>query len=360
MIARMWRGWVRTEQANAYVALWRPKTWGVYKTYKSFKPFTRKLIWLSVITGIIILIWCSQIDLGGSKWWHSHAYIPNVWAGFTGFLIGAPVGLVILATFTTEREQNATLARVNSMSELGWQNFIAAFHAFYTAERYEAVTITAAHAKTRHDESLDVVKTFIAFIRIGRPSYERDENDKRTITDFHRAIQASYEPFREAVEPITHAIKDHETIETQWSAVVGAWQILNQFIRLQRLEQTLDWFFPADPEVDAEMRKWLSHNPNPLTVFANAHGYAATSQYSPSTMVNALNAVKTYSALSEEELKARLSATTDYFGYSAVAHYESRAREASFFLERLAHCVARIHNANWPASARTRRRHTET
>jgi hypothetical protein len=143
------------------------------------------LIWASVIAGIITLIRCAQVDLSGSHWWHDRSYIPNVWAGFTGFLIGAPVGLVILATFQTEREQSDILARVNSLSEAAWKNFVKAFQDFCTVGRMEATTIAAMKTKSEHDETYKALLEFISFIRIGRPRSVKDENDDRTISDFY-------------------------------------------------------------------------------------------------------------------------------------------------------------------------------
>jgi hypothetical protein len=188
---------------------------------------------------------------------------------------------------------------------------------------------------------------------MGRLDYlPEPKKDARTTTDFHDALKGCYEPLQASVQPITKAIKDYETIDTQWSAVVGAWQTLDQFIRLQRLEQGLDWFFPKEPQVDAEMRKWLSRNPNPLTDFAHVHGYATTEEYGRTTMVNAVNAVKNYSLLSEGEIGPVLGSSNHrLFGYNEVDNYQKHAREASFFLERLAFCISRINESNWPASA---------
>jgi hypothetical protein len=293
---------------------------------------------------------CWAIDLRDDKWWHGHAYIPNIWAGFTGFLIGAPVALVILAKFTTERQQNNDLARVNRMSTLAWNNFVKSFQIFYTPGRFKATTITAIEAKTAHDNAHQAVVSFITFIRIGRPEASpfRDPTDTRTATNFKRGIADTYQPLKDSVDPITIALEDPEGIETEWAALVGAWQTLDQFIRLQRLEQGLEWF---DERADAELKKWLSRNPNPLSVFAGKHGYVAKHKYASYTMVDALNAIRNYNKLSEAELTAEIYSTSvRHFGHTMVNSYAEYAKEASFFLERLEHCVARVIAANWPTS----------
>ena len=323
--------------------LWRPSTWQIIKTYSSFKPFTRILLLLSLVAGVIVLIVCWTIDLGDSAWWHRHAYIPNIWAGFTGFLIGAPVALVILATFTAEREQNETLKRVNRLSQLAWDNFVSSAQKFCTPERMKAVAEGADEVKRRHDDAFDAVQNYITVIRGGRPGpYNPDE-----LIDAVNAIEKSYEPFQTAVSSVTGALKDPETLAVEWSAIVGAWNTLDQYVRLQRLERNLAWF---DPEIDAELRKWLSRPQSPLGQFAELHGFDIKHKTNVKTMVEAVDAVGVYIQLDEDARARALRASTSRFGYVKVRDYLAYAIDASFFLGRFPDCVNKVIDANWPAS----------
>jgi hypothetical protein len=322
-----------------------PWNWPPIKIYK---PLTRGLIFFSLLTGFGVLAVCWIIDLRDDKWWHAHSYIPNIWAGITGFLIGAPVALVVLATFTNERERNSTLERVNDMSDLAWKNLLTAFRNFCTAERLAAVSTGADEVNSEHNKAFNALYT-LGYIIWQAPDFE---SIGRTTTEVYREIQERAEHFRLAVDPVTAALGESESIEIQWAALVGAWQTLDQFIRLQRLEQRLDWFFPEEPSIDAEIKKWLAQSPNKLTEFADLHGYSANTPFSASTMVNAANTVRIYSDNGEEELRRRLMERNDkYFGYASVVHYITRAHAARSLLQRLDECITRIQKADWPASS---------
>jgi hypothetical protein len=356
---------------------WHPKNWSVNDTLKNFEAFTRFVLIASLAIGIWLLVVLWAADIGWQLrifgfdpipnflrfswlqpgWLRDHSYIPNILAGFTGFLVGAPIATVVLATFATEREQNVSLTRVNEMSELAWNNFLVTFRIFSTPERKESVTSRACAANEHHNKAYNYVVSFINLIFQDSIGDVKNETEVHTTGDAHRAIQNSYQPFANAVEPITNALGDHESIETQWSALIGAWQTLDQFIRLQRLEQKLDWFLPENPIVDAEIRKLLSLNPNPLVEFSDLHGFSANAPGAAITMVNTVNTVKNYGSWSEDELREKLAERKPgYFGYSFVAHYGTRATDASHFLQRLESCVSQVVAADWPVSARTPRK----
>jgi hypothetical protein len=44
-------------------------------------------------------------------WLRGHSYVPNILAGFTGFLVGVPVALVVLQTVIGKREDNVETAK---------------------------------------------------------------------------------------------------------------------------------------------------------------------------------------------------------------------------------------------------------
>jgi hypothetical protein len=96
---------------------------GVIETFGDFRRSTKILIWVTLALGVALFAVCLTADLSGAGWLKSYAYIPNVLAGLTGFLIGVPFAAVILATFTTQREDQAALEKVNRLSDIAWQQF---------------------------------------------------------------------------------------------------------------------------------------------------------------------------------------------------------------------------------------------
>jgi hypothetical protein len=63
---------------------------GVIDTFRDFQCFTKVLIWISLALGVAVFAVCLVADLSGAEWMKTHVYIPNILAGFTGFLIGVP------------------------------------------------------------------------------------------------------------------------------------------------------------------------------------------------------------------------------------------------------------------------------
>lgn len=102
------------EQRTSSVArCWaKIKRWGVVETFLGFGVATRVIFVLMFAVGLILCVslWLTDLGIGfteprwltrfDAQWLHGHAYIPNILAGLTGFLVGVPVAAVVLATFT--------------------------------------------------------------------------------------------------------------------------------------------------------------------------------------------------------------------------------------------------------------------
>jgi uncharacterized protein YutE (UPF0331/DUF86 family) len=332
---------VREWKAVKKWPVWHPKRWGFVTTFGSFKLFTQTLIVVSFVVGIALLVVVWRIDLS-SQWFHGHAYIPNICAALTGFLIGAPVALVILATFQAEREQNEILVRVNRLSQLAWDNFVSSAQRFCTPERMKAVGTDAYAVDKLHKDAFHAVQSYVLAIRGGQPQNPNAQDDAI------EAINKSHPPFETAVSGITHVLRNPETLSVEWSALVGAWNTLDQYVRLQRLERNLAWF---DPEIDAELRKWLSRPQSPLGVFAELHGFGINQKSTDNTMASAAMAVSVYTKLDRDALRRALQRNSSKFcDVMEVRDYLAYAKEASFFLSRLRNCVNKVISADWPAS----------
>ncbi|MGL5441455.1 MAG: hypothetical protein ACRDDJ_03185, partial [[Mycobacterium] stephanolepidis] len=114
----------------------------LWDTFKDFTWLTRIFLISSLLFGFAMLayLWATDANIDvrlgsydlqrpawllpyNTEWLNGHAYIPNILAGATGFLIGAPFALIVLATFTVQREERAALDRVNKLSALAWNKF---------------------------------------------------------------------------------------------------------------------------------------------------------------------------------------------------------------------------------------------
>jgi hypothetical protein len=221
--------------------VWKqPKSWGFVTMLGSFKLFTRVLIISSFVVGFALLVVIWRIDLR-SQWFHGHAYIPNICAALTGFLIGAPVALVILATFQVQREQNEALKRVNRLSQLAWRNFVSSAEIFCTPERMKAVGQDAYEVDRRHKDAFYALLRYIRIVRDSAPGSGDGGQLEKAVSE----VAKSRNPFQAAVSIVNGSLKDPETLAVEWSAVVGAWNTLDQYVRRQRTT----WRFPIQMAV---------------------------------------------------------------------------------------------------------------
>jgi hypothetical protein len=147
-------------------------------TFNGFKRSTKIVLVMSFVLGVVLLVSFSLTDAGvnvtlgsfgpkpawlkryNAEWFQSHAYIPNVLAGFTGFLIGAPVPVVVLDTFTVEREDRAAINKVNQISALAWDQFKHAIHEFCSTERIFALTDQTGLVQKIQNEALQVFQDY--------------------------------------------------------------------------------------------------------------------------------------------------------------------------------------------------------
>src|SRR4051812_36351925 len=95
------------------------RQWSIVQTFRGFSLTTRIAFGMMLAGGLIMgaSLWLTDIGIGftqpqllthfDGEWLRRHAYIPNILAGFTGFLIGVPIAAVVLDTVKSDyaREQ---------------------------------------------------------------------------------------------------------------------------------------------------------------------------------------------------------------------------------------------------------------
>ncbi|WBS08760.1 hypothetical protein O6072_02445 [Mycolicibacterium neoaurum] len=314
---------------------------------------------MSFIVGVLALIGLSLTDaginltLGGwdpkpswltqfnSEWLHSHAYIPNILAAITGFLIGAPVALVVLATFVSEREERAVVDRVTQMTNLSWQAFRVAVLKFCNDNRIKALSDDLDILYNAHIDAYGKVGDYIAF-RNGTVTHG---NLGRTETQLHEAIKDSVQPFAQAQEAVLKGLGTNRELEIAWSEVRGSWSTLDQFIRIQRLERGLPWF---DPSFDAELRTFMARTGNPLSGISQK--IEMTPSWNPPiSSGDALDMLEHYASTDKYGLRAAFELDNDnVFGYKSAADQAVHANPALELLHDLRYCVDQIDGENWP------------
>jgi hypothetical protein len=311
------------------------------KTYSGFKRFTRRLIWGSLILGISLSGIFITTDLTSHPWWENKSYIPNVLAAITGFLIGAPLALVILATFTNEREEKAVLDRVNGLSLTAWNAFRDLIDDFCSNERYEVISEHARDVHKYFDQAINAMDQYIELANqvLGTTS----ENDLSQSLESLREIE---QKFRASINVVTRTFNFQTNDE--WAQIIGSWRVLDQYVRLQRLEQGLEWF---DKVPDSGFRRWMSRESNPLQEFLDSievRRYIADSSMGEATMRQAVGTLGAYVRMDALELGEYLLYYGNPFSKERSREYFILVEDARIFVLELKRLIGLVEIQNWP------------
>ncbi|NVN51623.1 hypothetical protein [Mycolicibacterium hippocampi] len=325
---------------------WRE--WGLARTFLGFKRFTQIVIVLAVACGFFLTVLFIVSDIGGDPWWDDKSYTPNILAAFTSFLFGAPVALVVLATFTAEREEKATIDRVNRLTLVAWNTFRDQVNAFASDKRYELVVDQARDIRKYYDETSSALGEFIEYMIHEWLHSEPDYDDINLVNHLERLKEI--EPkFRNAVNAVRQGINFFET-EDEWAQIVGAWRVLDQYVRLQRLEQGLEWF---DKTPDAGLRKWTNRQSNPLQDLLDAieiRRYTPNMSLNVDTMANALDTLSAYTRTDAAELGQWLAHEGNIFTADRAAEYHIKRDAAHLFILDLKRYIGLVEITYWPYS----------
>jgi hypothetical protein len=300
-----------------------------------------------ITAGFALFILGLATDLNAADWSQNLGFITNIWAGLTGFLIGAPVALVVLATFTSAREEKATLDRVNRLSLLAWYSFRDLVEAFGSDERYESIVEQARDITKWYDEASTAIDQYIerASEMVDSPD---DSKDDVALAEHHENLKRIEENFRTAVNATINKF-NFET-EDEWAQIVGSWRVLDQYVRLQRLEQSLEWF---DKTPDAGFRKWMSRDGNPVQELVDAleiRRYTSNTSPGVETMRQALDTLASYTRTDRVNLGEYLLYTGNIFSSDRSNTFNIKRDAAQIFILDVKRFIGLVEISYWPRS----------
>lgn len=127
------------------------RRWHKIETALGFGRWILSVLLVMFVAGIVLCValWLTDVGVGFSEpyvitqyngeWLRGHAYIPNILAGITGFLVGVPVALVVLQTVIGRREDNIELAKAKRISAAAWGEFRSAALEYASSTRRNAL-----------------------------------------------------------------------------------------------------------------------------------------------------------------------------------------------------------------------------
>lgn len=314
----------------------RIKEWSISKSFLSYSPWVRRILAGMVIVGFASLIVGLITDVSQSDWSQSLGFFTNIWAGFTGFLIGVPVALVVLSTITAQREEKAATDRVITLSCLAWEQFRDAVYELFGEKRIDSLESIGKSMQARHDQAFKGFENY--------QQGEKSSEDYRNIVAFiEYQIKSWQKPFSELSQEVGNSL----VLGMSWYAVLRDWNTLDQYVRLQRLERGLEWF---DRRLDSLLQQTMNPNVHPMQPFFDIHE-GPTPKYpnwKGNSMWAAFSALGHYLDIeTEEEFRAELSLWDRYFPGTPVSGYTEAIGQTAMNMRQILYAVQEIDRSDW-------------
>ncbi|WP_134084644.1 hypothetical protein [Mycobacteroides salmoniphilum] len=312
---------------------------GVADTFRDFRRSTKLLILVMLVFGLALFAICLVADLTGAEWMETYAYIPNILAGLTGFLIGVPFALVVFATLASQRNDKAAADRVNAVSQIAWNQFREAITTLCSPERTEALRVGAERVQSVHDETWHGFNVDIA---------------KQSAEEFQQMVafaKRQSEVWGGAIQSVMADIGAQSDLTLQWLAAVRDWNTLDQYVRLQRLERGLPWFHR---ELDALLQERMIADRHPMRPAFEMHDdHYVRQPGQPDSMVTAMRTVAYLSSLgsSQEAFDRAARQSTAHFPTTRVNAYSQTVMDVAHRMGMLYAFVQQIDGSGWPVIA---------
>lgn len=312
---------------------------GILDAFRDFGRSTKLLVGTMLALGVALFVVCLVADLARAEWIKSYTYIPNVLAGLTGFLIGVPFALVVLASLASQRDQKAAVDRVKAISQIAWNQYRDAVVTLCSPERIEAVNSCAQRIQDIHDETWQGINRY---------------GSELTPEEFQRLISFAQSQSRiwgEALGSLMQQIGETSDLRLQWLAAVRDWNTLDQYVRLQRLERGLAWFHR---ELDSLLQERMVSDRHPMRPFFEMHdGDYGHELGQPDDMVSAWRRVDNLAQLgySQDTFNRVREQSSEYFPTARVEGYLMTTGRVAHQMGMLSAFVQQIDRSGWPANA---------
>lgn len=309
----------------------------VFETFRDFSRSTKWAISAMLLLGVAVLAFGVTADLCEAPWLKRYTYLPNIAAGFTGFLIGVPFALVVFSTLAGQREDKAASDRVQELSRIAWNQFRDAVFDLCGEQRMDAMESIAKAVKGYHDQTLKGFQNH-------ESNAEKTSEDYGYLQDFiKQQIKAWQEPFAQMMR----AVGTSQDLGMSWYALLRDWNTLDQYVRLQRLERGLPWFCRS---LDSILQQKMN-GAHPMQPFFDKHeGPKPEYDWRVDSMWSAFNSLYHYLDLTEGEFLRRKLLTSKHFPSVPVKGYTEAVEETAKNMRQLLYVVEEIDRSDWLAS----------
>ncbi|OBF25452.1 hypothetical protein A5725_00010 [Mycobacterium kubicae] len=289
-----------------------------------------------ILLGVATFCFGTYADLRHTEWLKSYSYLPNVLAGFTGFLIGVPVALVGLSTITGLREEKAASDRVQELTRLAWKQFRDGVNDFCSESRIDTMQSIAQSVQKHHDETFECFENYRNLA--GKPT--QDYQNLQT------SIKNQIKPWQEPFAQMMRAVGTRQDLGMNWYAVLRDWNTVDQYVRLQRLERGLPWF---NRITDSLLQQRMNPETHPMQPFFDKHEgpSSETNETRPHSMWGAFKSLYRFVDVPEEAFDKQMALNSGYFPDRPVDGYGEAIYKTAMNMRQIRMAVERIDRDDW-------------
>jgi hypothetical protein len=274
----------------------------------------------------------------GAEWLRNHAYIPNILAGITGFLVGVPIALVVLETVIGKREDKVEVDKAKRVSAAAWHDFHSAVTEFANADRRHAL-LNDAHINVYpiYEEIFNRLRAYRGDEPFVAPTQEQYDE----LIEYLKAREVK---FKAEIDSVTTKVGEIDALQKSWSRVLSTWSVLNTYVRSRRIELDRPWF---NDDSNSTLVSALATTENPLSDFSHVHSGFGLEP--PGSMSVAHSWVRSYILWdNKDKLDSVLQSDRKVFGIEGVDRYREQAQQAGLFLTGLDAAIKLIRDEGWP------------
>lgn len=219
---------------------------------------------IGVLTAIgsVVLFIFGVIGDGRGWWtdrgWGQSRFLANTLTSAVGFLLGVPVARFFISAITDAREERALRTRVKRLTAASWDGFATAV----------ASTCADGISRTLVDEAKNISDDYSLLMAQLRAWLAPRANTLVNQSLGHASTQAALvkaaDNIEASLERLNNTVESALSLQSSWASLRGRWKLLDDYVRVQRLESGLQWFSDV---YDSWFQKYLASYESPLTKF---------------------------------------------------------------------------------------------
>jgi hypothetical protein len=308
-------------------------------TWADTPTFARRLLIILPVLGLATAI----LGILGDTlhWWEGWGFSINLLTSIVGFCIGAPVALIVLSAITGGREQRQQVNRTATLTKAAWDDFAGAVDAFCSDEVQNALDSVCQKVYDEYSWMVRNVQLFKA-----RTPIQPEPLQPIDFETLQRTIEAWVLRIRPLMRELKETLGSEKQLQVKWAHILGKWRILDEYVRVQRLQDGLPWF---GGDVDAQILTSLAPAINPIKPLAELFFSSSFMPLEIKSVTDGVVTLERWPTNTEEHVRLVLD-RRGWFMSDPPGRFGSAAMEALNEVRQLREAIDTVRAEGWPTT----------